>query len=67
LVEARKSSGLTQTTLARRLARPQSYVSKYERGERRIDFLEFLEISEELGIDPNALMKELKAAKELGS
>ncbi len=52
LVEARKEAGLTQVGLAKRLARPQSFVSKFERGERRLDVVEFLEIAEAVGIDP---------------
>lgn len=52
LVEARKQAGLTQIGLARRLSRPQSFVSKFERGERRLDVVEFLEIAEAVGIDP---------------
>ncbi len=45
LVVARKEAGLTQAEVAARLGRSQSYVSKYEQGERRIDVIEFLEIS----------------------
>src|SRR5215469_4373107 len=45
LVKARKSAGLTQTDLAVRLKRPQSFVSKYERGERRLDLVEFGEVA----------------------
>ena len=51
LIKARKDSGLTQVELARHLSLPQSFVSKYERGERRLDFTEFIEISEILKID----------------
>jgi transcriptional regulator with XRE-family HTH domain len=51
LVEARKAKGLTQVDLALRLGRKQSYVSKFERGERRLDIVEFLEIAELLEID----------------
>lgn len=51
LVELRERSGLTQTDIAARLGRPQSYVSKYERGERRIDTVEFIDIVDALGID----------------
>ncbi|MBV8311695.1 MAG: helix-turn-helix transcriptional regulator, partial [Planctomycetaceae bacterium] len=36
MVEARKACGLTQAMLAQKLSRPQSFVSKYERGERRL-------------------------------
>jgi transcriptional regulator with XRE-family HTH domain len=59
LIEARKTAGLTQVGLAVRLARPQSYVSKYEGGERRIDVVEFLEVAEALGIDPGEFLKRL--------
>ena len=51
LIKARKEAGLTQVELAQRLNCPQSFVSKYERGERRLDFTEFMQISELLGID----------------
>jgi transcriptional regulator with XRE-family HTH domain len=57
LVKARKSAGLTQHQLAKRLRRPQSFVAKYEGGERRIDVLEFIEICKALEADPNKLLK----------
>lgn len=43
LRQARIGAGLTQTELANRLGKPQSYVSKAELGERRLDFLETLD------------------------
>lgn len=52
LVEARKDADLTQAELSLRLNRPQSFVSKYERGERRLDVVEFGEVARALGIDP---------------
>lgn len=52
LVEARKKADLTQAQLSSRLKRPQSFVSKYERGERRLDVVEFGEVAKALGIDP---------------
>ncbi|QDV84568.1 helix-turn-helix domain-containing protein [Planctomycetes bacterium TBK1r] len=60
LVDARLSANLTQVELADRLQRPQSFVSKYERAERRIDVVEFLEIADAIGIDPFELLKQLK-------
>jgi transcriptional regulator with XRE-family HTH domain len=51
-IEARKSAGLTQVGLADRLGRPQSFVSKYERGERRLDVIELCEVCRALGVDP---------------
>ena len=50
LKEIRLNSGLTQTEMATRLGRPQSYVSKYEIGERKLDFLELREICRVAGI-----------------
>jgi transcriptional regulator with XRE-family HTH domain len=37
LVQTRNEAGITQAELARRVEQPQSYVSKYERCERRLD------------------------------
>ena len=59
LVDARKSAALTQVELAKRLSRPQSYVSKYERGERRLDVVEFLEIASAIGIDVSRFFLQL--------
>lgn len=56
MIAARKNAGLTQHQVAERLKRPQSFVAKYEGGERRIDVLE-LEISRVLGADPVRLIK----------
>lgn len=52
LVAARKASNLTQQALADRLGRPQSYISKTETGERRLDVVEFLHFCNGVGIDP---------------
>jgi transcriptional regulator with XRE-family HTH domain len=49
LVQARSDAGLSQVDLAARLNRPQSYVSKYESGERRLDLIEFIEVAEAIG------------------
>ncbi len=40
LKQARQDAGLTQMQVARVLNRPQSFVSKFESGERRVDFVE---------------------------
>lgn len=59
LAAERERVGLTQVEVAERLRKPQSYVSKYERGERRLDVVEYLDVARALGIDPMATMKEL--------
>ena len=38
---------------------PQSYVSKYEQGERRLDVIELLDVAKAIGFDPLALIKKL--------
>lgn len=55
LADARTRSGATQRELAARLGKPQSFVSSYENGQRRVDLLEFLAIAEALGSDPRAI------------
>ena len=58
LIAKRKEAGLTQAVVADRLAKPQSFVSKYEKGERRIDLVEFLDISAAIGFDPVAILRQ---------
>ncbi len=52
MVLARKAANVTQHELARRLKKPQSFVSKYERGERRLDVPEYVHIVSALELDP---------------
>ncbi|NVJ99412.1 MAG: helix-turn-helix transcriptional regulator [Alphaproteobacteria bacterium] len=52
LKSARKKAGLTQAELASRLGKLQSYVTKYEREERRIDVTELILITTAIGVDP---------------
>lgn len=61
LVDARKEAGLTQADLAVRLRRPQSFISKYERGERRLDVVEFLDVASALEIDPIRFLRRLQS------
>lgn len=63
IVELRKEAGLTQAELAQRLGRPQSYVSKYERSERRLDVVEFLAVARALGTDAASLVAELEQSQ----
>jgi transcriptional regulator with XRE-family HTH domain len=50
LIAARKSPGLTQTVVTKRLRNPPSYVAKYELSERRLDVLEFLNLRKRLDL-----------------
>lgn len=59
LKKRRVGAGLTQRDLAARLSRPQSFVAKYESGERRIDVIEFLDIAEAVGFDPAEFLRKL--------
>ena len=59
LKEERRKAGLTQTMLAKKLRRPQSYVSKYERGDRRLDVIEFLEVARSIGFDAAEILSKL--------
>lgn len=52
LADFRKKAGLRQQDLAARLNKPQSFVSSYEAGQRRIDVLELLRIAASMGADP---------------
>ena len=61
MVGARKAAGLTQQALALRLRKPQSFVAKYEGGERRLDVVEFIAIARALGANPLKLMANLVA------
>lgn len=59
LVAARNAQRLTQTDVALALGRPQSFVSKYERGERRLDLVEVIEIASELHLEACDLVHEI--------
>lgn len=56
MIAARKSAGLTQVDVARNLNRPQSFVSKYERGERNLDVVEFITVAVAIGVDPTSII-----------
>lgn len=55
LIEARHKAGLTQAALGDRLGRPQSFIAKYENGERRLDVIEFVAVIEGMGAEPKKL------------
>jgi transcriptional regulator with XRE-family HTH domain len=59
LIEARLGAGMSQSEVASELGQPQSYVSKYERGERRLDVIEFLKVARIIGFNPVEMISEL--------
>ncbi len=63
LVDARKKQGVSQAALAEKLGRAQTFVSKYERGERRLDLVEFLAVTEALNLDALRLVRQIQAVE----
>lgn len=61
---ARRAAGLSQVEVARALRRPQSFVAKVESGERRLDVVEYLELTEALDIDGIALLESATRARQ---
>ncbi len=62
LIDARKAAGLTQRALAARIGRPYTTIANIERGERRIDVVEFIAIARALGMDAAKLMGHIASA-----
>jgi len=62
---ARERKKLTQTMLAERLGRPQSFVAKVERGERRLDVVEFVRYAKAISLNPARLIARLCNEKSL--
>jgi transcriptional regulator with XRE-family HTH domain len=59
LRDLREKSGLTQAEVAARLDKPQSFVAKYEGGERRLSAIEFIEVVRALDLEPVAALRQL--------
>jgi transcriptional regulator with XRE-family HTH domain len=60
MIAARKEAKLTQQTLAKSLNKPQSFVAKYENGERRLDVIEFLLVTRVIGVDPCDILRKVE-------
>lgn len=60
LIRLREEKGLSQRELSKKLKRVQTFVSKYERGERRLDVVEFLEIAKALKANPHEVIDKLR-------
>lgn len=59
LRELRTEAGLTQVQVAARLGVQQSFVSKYESGERRLDVVELRHVAKALGVPIRTVMSRL--------
>ena len=59
LSEARVAANLTQLQVAEKMQRPQSFVSKYEGGERHLDVVEFVDLCAAIGISPSRVIDAL--------
>lgn len=59
MTRARRDAGMTQQQVADALEAQQSYVAKFERGERRLDIIEFIDLAKALGVDPHAILDAL--------
>ena len=56
LTEARKRAGLTQVEVAKKLKKPQSYISKVENCQRRLDAFELKQLANLYGIKPSEVL-----------
>ena len=65
LGDLRKQHGLLQQDVAEKIDRPQAFVSKYESGARRLDLVEFLEITVALGADPLEVLRKFIAVTDV--
>ena len=60
----REEKGLHQTDVAGALGRPQSFVSKYEAGARRLDLLELKEVCDAIGVELTEFVRRFEATLE---
>lgn len=64
LREAREKAGLPQVEVARRLGKPQSYVSKCESGERRVDVIELEDFAKLYGVSIGSFVSRLTGRRQ---
>jgi transcriptional regulator with XRE-family HTH domain len=56
LIQRRRDANVTQWEVARRLGTDQSQISKIERGERRLDIVDYARYCRAIGLDPGLLL-----------
>lgn len=59
IADARNAAGMTQRALAEKIGRPYTVIANIERGERRIDVVEFVAIARALGVSETEMMRTL--------
>jgi transcriptional regulator with XRE-family HTH domain len=60
LRQVRLEAGINQDVLAQKIGKPQSFVSRYEAGERRLDLLELRQLCQAMGITLSAFVERLE-------
>ncbi len=60
LRDERTKRSLSQSVLAKKLDKPQSFIAKVEKGERRLDLIEFLTIAKAMKLDPIRFIRKLQ-------
>ena len=59
LIQAREAAGLNQTQLGKAVGRSQSFVSNYERAQRRLDLPDLILVCRAMGVEPVELLRRL--------
>lgn len=60
LIEAREAAGMNQTDLGKAVGRSQSFVSNYERGQRRLDLPDLILVCRVMKVEPVELLRRLE-------
>jgi transcriptional regulator with XRE-family HTH domain len=60
LIAQRREAGITQAQVAKALGRHQPFIANIEKGERRLDIVELIDLADVLGLDLHAVIEQLK-------
>lgn len=55
----RIAAGLRQSDVAKETNRSQAYISKFEKGDLRLDLIDFVRVCQSIGCDPHAVLDEI--------
>jgi len=59
----RQRAGIRQATLAKQMKKQQNWISRLEKGDRRIDVCQFLQLADLIGFDPVEALRTIDAAR----